>query len=31
VDLEEHYHAERLRPRYGDFAGLPLFIMTSDR
>ena len=31
VDIEEHYVAERLRPRYETFAGRPLFIMTADR
>ena len=30
VDVQKHYLAERLRPRYETFLGQPLFIMTSD-
>jgi 6-phosphofructokinase 1 len=30
VDLEKHYIADRLRPRYENFDNKPLFIMTSD-
>jgi len=30
VDVNEHYHVDRLRPRYETFAGRPLFIMTAD-
>ena len=30
VDVEQHYSAERLRPKYKEFNGLPLFIMTSE-
>jgi 6-phosphofructokinase 1 len=31
VDVNEHYHVDRLRPRYETFAGRPLFIMTADQ
>ncbi len=31
VNLKEHYHAERLRPRYRSFEMKPLLIMTSER
>jgi len=30
VDVNEHYHIERLRPRYRSFEMKPLFIMTSE-
>jgi 6-phosphofructokinase 1 len=30
VDVEKHYHTERLRPHYKRFAMQPLFIMTGD-
>ncbi len=30
VDVDKYYDTERLRPKYKDFGGLPLFIMTSD-
>jgi 6-phosphofructokinase 1 len=30
VDVEKYYNTERLRPKYKEFANLPLFIMTSD-
>jgi len=30
VDVDRHYNAERLRPRYERFEGSPVFIMTSD-
>ncbi len=30
VDVEKHYVAERLRPRYENFEDKPVFIMTSD-
>src|SRR5574340_1019608 len=30
VDIEKHYVADRLRPRYENFENKPLFIMTSD-
>ena len=31
VNVEKHYHHERLRSIYGSFEMQPLFIMTSDR
>jgi len=31
VNVERHYHKERLRPQYRSFEMQPLFIMTSDR
>ena len=30
LDVKRHYNSDRLRPRYGSFGNLPLFIMTSD-
>jgi 6-phosphofructokinase 1 len=30
VDVARHYNADRLRPIYETFNGLPLFIMTAD-
>ena len=30
VDVEKHYHIERLRPQYKRFAMQPLFIIASD-
>lgn len=30
VNIEEHYHSERLRPRYRRFEMKPLFLMTSE-
>jgi 6-phosphofructokinase 1 len=30
VNVEKHYHTERLRPQYKSFGMQPLFIMTSD-
>lgn len=30
VDVDTYYNLERLRPKFKDFGGLPLFIMTSD-
>ncbi len=30
VDVEKYYDPGRMRPKYKSFAGLPLFIMTSD-
>jgi 6-phosphofructokinase len=30
VDVEKYYDADRMRPKYTSFDGLPLFIMTSD-
>ncbi|MDH3296977.1 MAG: ATP-dependent 6-phosphofructokinase [Gemmatimonadota bacterium] len=30
VDVEKYYDTERMRPKYKEFNGLPLFIMTSD-
>jgi 6-phosphofructokinase 1 len=30
VDVDRHYNAERLRPRYERFEGSPVFIMTGD-
>jgi 6-phosphofructokinase 1 len=30
VDVDKYYNTERLRPKYKEFAGLPLFVMTSD-
>jgi 6-phosphofructokinase len=30
VDVNTYYDLERLRPKYNAFAGMPLFIMTSD-
>ena len=30
VDVEKHYHIERLRPQYTRFAMQPLFIIASD-
>jgi 6-phosphofructokinase 1 len=30
VDVNKYYNLERLRPKYKDFGGLPLFIMTGD-
>ena len=30
VDVDRFYNVERLRPTYGSFDGLPLFIMTKD-
>ena len=30
VDVEKFYNTDRLRPYYKTFAGLPLFIMTSE-
>jgi 6-phosphofructokinase 1 len=30
VDVDTYYDLERLRPKYKAFAGMPLFIMTSD-
>jgi len=30
VDVEKHYIADRLRPRYENFENKPVFIMTSD-
>ena len=30
VDVQRHYNAERLRPRYETFGDQPLFIMTGD-
>jgi len=30
LDVERHYNIDRLRPRYGSFEKMPLFIMTSD-
>ncbi len=29
VDIDKHYNAERLRPKYTSFEGQPLFIMTG--
>jgi hypothetical protein len=30
IDVDTYYDLERLRPKYKAFAGMPLFIMTSD-
>ncbi|HEX9108296.1 MAG TPA: hypothetical protein VF832_13730, partial [Longimicrobiales bacterium] len=30
VDVDKFYNKERLRPNYQAFAGMPLFILTSD-
>jgi 6-phosphofructokinase 1 len=30
INIEEHYHTERLRPRFRRFEMKPLFIMTSE-
>jgi 6-phosphofructokinase 1 len=30
VNVEKHYHTERLRPKYKSFENQPLFIMASD-
>ncbi len=30
VNVEKHYHTERLRPKYKSFEDQPLFIMASD-
>jgi 6-phosphofructokinase 1 len=30
VDVHKYYHTERLRPKYKELGGQPLFIMTSD-
>ena len=30
VDVKRYYNADRLRPRYETFDGMPLFIMTSE-
>lgn len=30
VEVDRFYHVERLRPRYTSFAGLPVFVITSD-